>query len=56
MFNHSNDNNSENFLKNDKKINDNNKPIIFEPLLTYYESEDEYEIKEYKAKKNKIVQ
>ena len=54
MFNISNDQNSEKFLKNDKKINDNNKPIIFEPLLTYYESEDEDEINENKVKKNKM--
>ena len=54
MFNLSNDDKTENFLKNEKKINDNNKPIIFEPLLTYYESEDEDEIKEYKVKKNKM--
>ena len=54
MFKLSNDDKTENFLKNEKKINDNNKPIIFEPLLTYYESEDEDEIKEYKVKKNKM--
>ena len=46
--------------KNDKKeINNNkngddNKPIIFEPLLTYYESEDEDEIKKKEIKKNKM--
>ena len=34
--------------------NDNNKPIIFEPLLTYYESDDEDEIKLQKEKKNKM--
>ena len=48
------------FLKNKKNeeeknnINNNNMPIIFEPLLTYYESEDEEEIKENKIKKNKM--
>ena len=35
-------------------MNDNNKPIIFEPLLTYYESEDENETKKNKIKKDKI--
>ena len=34
--------------------NDNNKPVIFEPLLTYYESEDEDEAKNKEIKKNKM--
>ena len=37
---------------NDK--NDNDKPIIFKPLLTYYESEDEDETKLKDMKKNKM--
>jgi hypothetical protein len=45
---------TENFLKDknskEKKDLNNNKPIIFEPLLTYYESEDE----EDKNEKNKM--
>ena len=50
---------SDQFLKNKKneeeKNNiDNNKPVIFEPLLTYYESEDEEEVKEKKIKKDKM--
>ena len=50
---------SDNFLKkhkNEEEKNDlnSNKPIIFEPLLTYYESEDEEEMKENKKKKNKM--
>ena len=51
---------SNQFLKNKKNeeeknnINNNNKPVIFEPLLTYYESEDEEEIKENKIKKDKM--
>jgi len=49
---------TENFLKDknskEKKDLNNNKPIIFEPLLTYYESEDEDETKENKIKKNKM--
>ena len=45
--------------KEKKEINNNNngddnKPIIFEPLLTYYESEDEDEIKKKEIKKNKM--
>ena len=45
--------------KDKKEINNNNngddnKPIIFEPLLTYYESEDEDEIKNKEIKKNKM--
>ena len=40
--------------KNKDEINDNNKPIIFEPLLTYYESEDENETKKNKIKKDKM--
>ena len=35
-------------------INNNDKPIIFEPLLTYYESEDEDEAKMKDIKKNKM--
>jgi len=34
--------------------NDNDKPIIFKPLLTYYESEDEDETKLKDMKKNKM--
>ena len=50
---------SDNFLKkhkNEEEKNNlnSNKPIIFEPLLTYYESEDEEEMKENKKKKNKM--
>ena len=37
-----------------KDINNNDKPIIFEPLLTYYESEDEDEAKMKDIKKNKM--
>ena len=37
---------------NDK--NENDKPIIFKPLLTYYESEDEEETKLKDMKKNKM--
>ena len=51
--------------KNEKKINDiikeeskdeneNDKPIIFKPLLTYYESEDEDDTKLKEIKKNKM--
>ena len=39
---------------NNNKNGDDNKPIIFEPLLTYYESEDEDEIKNKEIKKNKM--
>ena len=39
---------------NNNKNDDDNKPIIFEPLLTYYESEDEDEIKNKEIKKNKM--
>ena len=40
---------------NDEKNNINDdKPIIFEPLLTYYESEDEEETKMKEMKKNKM--
>ena len=50
--------NKDNFFKKNDNINNNmensNKPIIFEPLLTYYESEDEDETKENKIKKNKM--
>ena len=46
--------NKDNFFKKNDNINNNmensNKPIIFEPLLTYYESEDE----EDKNEKNKM--
>ena len=49
----------ENFLKKQKNEEEKNnsgdgKPVIFEPLLTYYESEDEDEIKEKEIKKNKM--
>jgi len=37
-----------------KEKNDNDKPIIFKPLLTYYESEDEAETKLKDMKKNKM--
>ena len=44
--------------KNNEKNNDNKnsdeKPIIFEPLLTYYESDDEEDAKLKKNKKNKM--
>ena len=39
---------------NNNKNADDNKPIIFEPLLTYYESEDEDENKNKEIKKNKM--
>lgn len=50
---------SENFLKKEKNQNEkeylnDNKPIIFEPLLTYYESEDEGETEKNKIKKKKM--
>ena len=43
-------------IKNDESNdqNDNDKPIIFKPLLTYYESEDEEETKLKDIKKNKM--
>ena len=54
-----NDNNnlSSNKEKNKEEINDinnNDKPVIFEPLLTYYESDDEDETKKKEIKKNKM--
>jgi hypothetical protein len=45
------------FLKNNDKDVDaknNDKPFFFEPLLTYYESDDEEEVKENEIKKNKM--
>ena len=46
---------NENILdEKNNKDNNKDKPIIFEPLLTYYESEDEDEIKLKKEKKNKM--
>ena len=45
------DNNNNNETKD---ISNNDKPIIFEPLLTYYESEDEDEAKMKNIKKNKM--
>ena len=48
---------SEIFLKkkkNEEEKNIDNKPVIFEPLLTYFESEDEDEKKEKEIKKNKM--
>ena len=49
-------NKSDYFLKkNDKNdVKNNDKPVIFEPLLTYYESDDEEEVKENEIKKNKM--
>ena len=49
----------DNFLKKQKIEEEKNgsndgKPVIFEPLLTYYESEDEDEIKEKEMKKKKM--
>ena len=43
-------------IKKDETIdkNENDKPIIFKPLLTYYESEDEEETKLKDMKKNKM--
>ena len=54
-----NEENSQSFLKiskNEEEKNDSNdnRPVIFEPLLTYYESEDEEEAKENKKKKEKM--
>ena len=59
MFCPDNSENSDTFLKktkNEEEKNDTNdsKPVIFEPLLTYYESEDENEAKENEIKKNKM--
>ena len=47
------DNNKEKKPINNDNDNDN-KPVIFEPLLTYYESEDEDEAKNKEIKKNKM--
>ena len=47
------DNNKEKKAINNDNDNDN-KPVIFEPLLTYYESEDEDEAKNKEIKKNKM--
>ena len=44
----------ENNRNETKEINNNDKPVIFEPLLTYYESEDEDEEKIKNIKKNKM--
>ena len=50
----------DNFLKKQKNEEEKNsssnviKPVIFEPLLTYYESEDEDEMKEKEIKKKKM--
>ena len=44
----------DNNINETKDINNNDKPIIFEPLLTYYESEDEDEAKMKDIKKNKM--
>ena len=51
--------NKDKFIKNNENSKENkeyneNKPIIFEPLLTYYESEDEEEKKNNENKKNKM--
>ena len=42
--------------KNDKDdgVKKNDEPVFFEPLLTYYESDDEEEVKENEIKKNKM--
>ena len=41
------------FLKNNNRddcVKNNDKPIFFEPLLTYYESDDEKKVKENEIK------
>ena len=51
-----NDQKNEIFLKKNQNLEqkDKNAPVIFEPILTYYESDDEEEKKKEEIKKNKM--